>query len=236
MDVATAHTLDATFSRRGWLAHQSADFRRALVARGQVLSFAAGESIFFEGDEGGGIYGIIKGAIGCEVTTRMSGPTLVHVMQQGWWFGEGPALFERRRTMSFRALEPAALLLVPLKAIRAPENDDVQTARRLGQLAELAAVLAIEAGCELLIRDARQRIAAVLLRVTAALEGVCPENARGFRITQSQLAEMSNVSRHHTNVALLELQARGYIALDYGRIAVFEPSRLAQFAGDATTL
>ena len=40
---------------------------------------------------------------------------------------------------------------------------------------------------------------------------------------------MSNVSRHHTNVALLDLQAGGYIALDYGRIAVLKPQRLAGF-------
>ncbi len=152
-------------------------------------------------------------------------------MRPGWWFGEGPALFDRRRTMGFLAMEHATLLLVPLQAIRELETDDVYTARRVGQLAELAALLAIEAGCELLIRDARQRIAAVLLRVTAALEGVRADTSRGFRITQSQLAEMSNVSRHHANVALLEMQASGYIALDYGRIAILEPSQLAKFAG-----
>ena len=199
-----------------------------------MLNFKVGESIFNAGDEGGGIYGIVSGAIGCEVTTRLSGPTLVHIMQPGWWFGEGPMLLDRRRKMSFVALEPTAVLLVPLHALRAVETKDASAATLLGQLAENAALLAMDAGCELLIRDSRQRIAAVLLRVTAVLDGVIPDNSRGFSITQSQLAEMSNVSRHHTNVALLDLQARGYVALAYGRIAVLKPNLLAEFVGNTS--
>lgn len=224
-------SIDATFSKRGWLSVQPADFRQAVVKNGRLLRFEAGQPIFLEGDEGGGIYGILSGTIGCEVTSRLSGPTLVHIMQPGWWFGEGPMLFHRRRTLSFVTIEPAALLLVALQAIRGLETEGASTTRRFGQIAELAAMLAIEAGSELLIRDARQRLAAVLLRITAVLEGVIPANAQGFRITQSQVAEMSNMSRHHANVALLELQAGGYIALGYGRIAVLDPKRLAQFAG-----
>ena len=221
--------VDATFSGRGWLSLQHADFRQAIIKRGRLLTFRAGEPIFLSGDEAGGIYGIVSGAIGCEVTTLMSGPTLVHIMQMGWWFGEGPMLFGRRRNMTFMALEDATLMLVPLQAVRAIADGDAHAAGVLAQIAEISAVLAIEAGCELLIRDARQRIAAVLLRVTAVLEGVMPGNPRGFRITQSQLAEMSNASRNHTNVALLELQAGGYLVLDYGRIAVLEPRRLAHY-------
>lgn len=226
-----ADLMDATFSKRGWLALQPPEFRQTIIKNGRLLTFSAGEPIFFTGDEAGGIYGILSGTIGCEVTTSISGPTLVHIMQTGWWFGEGPMVFGRRRTMTFMALEEATLLLVPLQALRAIASGDAQAASALGQIAEIAAVLAIEAGCELLIRDARQRISAVLLRVTAALEGVSPANPRGFRITQSQLAEMSNLSRHHTNVALIELQAAGYVTLDYGRINVLEPQRLAAFAG-----
>ena len=228
-----ADLMDATFSKRGWLSLQHPDFRQTIIKNGRLLKVLAGESIFFTGDEAGGIYGILSGAIGCEMTTPISGPTLVHIMQTGWWFGEGPMVFDRRRTMTFMALEDSTLLLVPLQSLRAIASGDAQAASALGQIAEIAAVLAIEAGCELLIRDARQRISAVLLRVTAALQGVSPANPRGFRITQSQLAEMSNVSRHYTNVALIELQAAGYVMLDYGRINVLEPQRLAAFAGSA---
>lgn len=228
-----ADWMDVTFSKRGWLSLQPPELRQTIIKNGRVLMVLAGEPIFFTGDEAGGIYGILSGAIGCEMTTPISGPTLVHIMQTGWWFGEGPMVFGRRRTMTFMALEDATLLLVPLQALRAIASGDAHAASVLGQIAEISAVLAIEAGCELLIRDARQRISAVLLRVTAALEGVSPANPRGFRITQSQLAEMSNVSRHHTNVALIELQAAGYVALDYGRINVLEPQRLAEFAGSA---
>ncbi len=225
--------IDAAFSKRGWLSLQHYDFRQTIIGNGHLLTFRADAPIFHSGDDAGGIYGIVSGSIGCEVTTAVSGPTLVHVMQTGWWFGEGPMIFGRQRNMSFAALEDATLLLVSLQALRGIANEDVRAAGALGQIAEITAVLAIEAGCELLIRDARQRIAAVLLRVTAVLEGVTPGDPRGFRITQSQLAEMSNVSRHHTNVALLDLQAGGYVALDYGRIDVLEPRRLAEFVGGA---
>lgn len=227
-------SFDTVFSKRGWLSLQPAAFRQAIIKRGRILTFRTGAPVFQSGDEGGGIYGIVSGAIGCEVTTAVAGPTLVHVMQSGWWFGEGPMLFGRRRNMTFMAMEDARLLLVPLQAVREIASEDSQAARLLGQLAEITAVLAIEAGCELLIRDARHRIAAVLLRVTAVLEGVVPDDPCGFRITQTQLGEMSNVSRNHSNAALLELQAAGYVTLNYGRIVVREPRRLAEFVSGAS--
>lgn len=234
VDGGTLDSFDTVFSKRGWLALQPATFRQAVIKRGRLQAFRAGAPVFLSGDEAGGIYGIISGEIGCEVTTGLTGPTLVHVMQSGWWFGEGPMLFGRRRNMSFMALEDARVMLVPLQAIREIAGMEAHAVNSLGQLAEINAVLAIEAGCELLIREARQRIAAVLLRVTAVLEGVVSDNPGGFRITQSQLAEMSNVSRHHANLALLELQAAGYVALGYGRIDLREPRRLAEFVARGT--
>ena len=62
-------------------------------------------------------------------------------------------------------------------------------------MADLGSILATRVISDLLIPEAPQRIAAVLLRVTGAEDGVEPTHPDGFLITQANLGEMSNVSR-----------------------------------------
>ena len=107
---------------------------------------------------------------------------------------------------------------------------DIGIARLLGVISEVNSNIAACTARELLIPDAPRRIAAVLLRVTGAHEGVEPSDARGFLLTQHDLGEMANASRHHVNRVLGELEARGWIAKSYNHVRLLDEPALAAFA------
>lgn len=231
-DMAFSTALDQVFSRRGWLSGQPPELRRKLLDHSRRVSFDTGEAIVQSGDEPGGIYGVVSGGVGCVGMSDLAGPTLGHIMRAGGWFGMGPLLSGRRRTMTFRAMEETEVVLAPLSDIRPLMAADFTFAAMIAQLAEEASQLGMQIACELLIRDARRRIGASLLRVTAVREGVTSASGEGFRISQSELAEMSALSRNQTNRILQQMQADGYIGISYNHIRVIDPQALADFVRD----
>ncbi|TNF58394.1 MAG: helix-turn-helix domain-containing protein, partial [Rhodobacteraceae bacterium] len=82
---------------------------------------------------------------------------------------------------------------------------------------------------DLLTPDAGRRLAAVLLRVLGCGE-VVPDDPEGFWLTHRQLAEMSNLSRHHVGRKLALFEANGWIACGYNRIRLLDAEGLAAFA------
>lgn len=122
------------------------------------------------------------------------------------------------------------MLAVPLPALRTAMADDAGLARLVGRLARNGSELAVWTACDLLIASAPRRIAAVLLRITAALDGIAPTDPRGFRLTQSELGEMANASRHHVNRVRRHFVEEGWIAQRYNFIRLLDVPALAAFA------
>lgn len=219
--------LDLVFAQRGWLSKQQPEARRSLLERGRRVAFDAGETIVSIGDGLGGIYGIISGAVGTIGMTEFAGPTLGHIMRPGFWFGEGPLVAQSRRTMTFRAMEETELVLVPLSEIRPLIAADAAFAAMIAKMSHEGHQSTLRVACELLINDAPSRLGAVLLRVTAVLEGITSAYPQGFRISQTDLAEMTGLSRNHTNRILNDLQAQGLVTLSYNHIQINRPDDLA---------
>lgn len=227
--MAFTPDLDRVFARRGWLSRQPEPRRRQVLEIARRIGFDTGETIVNIGDEAGGIYGVVSGAVGSIAMTEMSGPTLGHINRPGAWFGEGPLLTGGQRSMTFRAMEETEVVLVPLAALRPLLASDVAFAGMIAMLTREACQSSIEVACELLIRDAPRRVAATLLRITAVREGVKSAFAQGFRISQADLAEMACLSRNHVNRILNDLQASGLISLSYNHIEIKRPDDLAAF-------
>ncbi|PZN95903.1 MAG: hypothetical protein DCF31_05040 [Alphaproteobacteria bacterium] len=227
--MAYSDALDLVFARRGWLSRQSQVSRRLVLERGRRVAFDPGDHIVHMGDDAGGIYGIISGGVGTIGMTRITGPALGHIMREGTWFGQGPLLTKGPRSMTFRAMEETELILVPLQELKPLMAANVGFAEMIAQMTEYAGRMSATAVRELLIRDAPRRLAATLLRVTAVLDGVVSASAQGFRISQTELAEMACVSRNYTNRILSDLQARGLVTLSYNHIRIEKPETLATY-------
>jgi CRP-like cAMP-binding protein len=216
--------------RRGWLSRQPAAFRERFLVLGRRIELARGAPAFVTGDPPGGMFGVLSGGIGVEVGGRRLPPRLGHIHRTGAWFGIAPVLAGSARKMGFHAIEESACLYVPLPQLQRLVQADPDARVRLGELANDGMVMASEAARELLIHDAARRIVAVMLRVTGASEGVQPDDPRGFLLTQHQLAEMSNASRHSAWRALRTLAARGWIEKRYNHVRLVDVAALENFA------
>jgi CRP-like cAMP-binding protein len=161
--------------------------------------------------------------------TDLTDPALAHIMREGTWFGQGPLLTGSGRSMTFRAMEDTELLLVPMLELRQMMASAADFAGMIAQMTEQGSRISGAAVRELLIRDAPRRLAATLLRVTAVLDGVVSAYPQGFRITQTDLAEMACLSRNYTNRILSNLQSRGLLTLNYNHIKIDDPDGLAAY-------
>jgi CRP-like cAMP-binding protein len=223
--------LDMIFARRGWLSRQPDAFRSRFIAMGRLVTLARGAPVFHTGDAAGGVYGIVSGGVAVLGGSQWQAPVLSHIERTGDWFGHGPVLSGRERILTFMAAEPTVLLQVPLEQLRPQLRSDPDFAARLAQMADASTETVIRVARDLLIRDSAQRLAAVLLRVTAMGE-VPPADPEGYAITQSELGEMSNISRHQVNRILGRLRRAGLIDVGYHHIRLIDVPGLRAFAYD----
>lgn len=225
----TPDDLEQTFAARGWLSRQPQSFRARIIAMGRLVTLARGAPVFQMGDDPGGVYGIVSGGIAVLGGTRWQLPTLAHIERAGDWFGHGPALGGGLRTLTFQASEPSVLLQLPLHQLRPQLRGDPDFAARMAQMADASTETVIWMARDLLIRDSARRLAAVLLRVTAMGE-VPPSDVDGYAVNQTELGEMSNISRHQVNRTFAVLQRAGLVEVGYNRVKLIDVEGLMVFA------
>jgi CRP-like cAMP-binding protein len=219
------------FGRRGWLAGHPEGFRRQIVAMGRLLLIKRNCWVFAIGDPPGGIYGIVSGGIGVEGGGPFHALRLGHVLRSGGWFGHHPALSGGgQRTQGMRAMEDSLLLHVPLGPLQALMQQDPAAARCIGDMADRGSILATRVISDLLIPDASQRIAAVLLRITGAEDGIEPDDPAGVLLTQTEIGEIANVSRPHVNRILAGFVSQGWISKRYHHLRVLDGAALRRHA------
>jgi hypothetical protein len=71
---------------------------------------------------------------------------------------------------------------------------DPASAKHPGSMTTWAQDATISCVAELLIRDVPARIAAVLLRMTGSLDGIEPDNPRGFGLTLMLIGDLAGAS------------------------------------------
>jgi CRP-like cAMP-binding protein len=214
--------------RWGWLADQNDALRRAVLKVARLVHYPAGEFVFHVGDESGGLYGVVTGGVGIHLPSDAGETVLAHVARCGVWFGYGPLLRQRERTLSFSLIEPSHLFHVPLaQALEIGAGSPAQQ-RAILSVTEYGMDTAVRVIETLLIRRPDRRIAATLLRVAS------PDEEAGsptiLRLTQSQLGEMANADRQVVNRALKRFEASGWISVSYGRIDLLDANALRSFA------
>jgi CRP/FNR family transcriptional regulator, cyclic AMP receptor protein len=220
----------AIFLRTGWLARQPAEFQQALLAQTRLVTVQRGEAIYREGDEGRSMYGLISGGVAVLIGPPRLAPRLAHILSPGAWFGVGPVLTGGQRSVEFRASESARLLVLPGAALAQISTAQSENFRAIGGLAMIGHDLATRIAAELLIPSSLRRVAAVIARIATPDPQEAEVGSAGISVTQSQLAEMANVSRNLANTALRELREAGWIATRYHRIQVNNAASLAAFA------
>lgn len=206
---------EALVRGRGWLSTLPPDFADRLLSRARLSRVDPGQALWNAGDEPGSMCGVVTGGAQVHLPLPDGGETLATILRCGTWFGAGPQVTRRPRTLSFRWHEPGWAFRLPLSAVDALVQDRPDMARPLASVHVQATEVAARILADMTIRDNLRRVAAVLWRVTD--EGDGPAD-RAFPLSQTELAVMAAVSRQVVNRTLADFEAKGWLRAGYGKI------------------
>lgn len=215
---------------RGWLSEQPEEARAAILHRARLVRYEAGDYVFHAGDETGGICGLVSGGIGIYLPSESGDLRLAHIGRSGLWFGYGPLIRGRRRSLTFSPTEATWLLQVPLPALQEIAGASLVQQRAILSIGEYGMDTAIAVIDNLLIQNNARRIAATLLRIAPVPEPGDGSEEVEIIITQSQLGEMATVGRQVVNRELQRLEAKRWLFASYNRIKILNRDALAGFA------
>jgi CRP/FNR family cyclic AMP-dependent transcriptional regulator len=207
----------------GWLSRQPADFAQAILRESQPRRAVAGQWIHSVGDEPGGIFAVLEGAMAVSIAGERFGPHVVDLRLPGDWGGACSVLFRAPRRHGMEAMTDTTLLIVPPDLVRRMIRDDACNLRRFAALSAGALARAQRAMADLLIPSPTSRLAATLLRAAADRPVLLP-------LTQERLATMANVSRQLANRAMQDFRGAGWITLGYGTVRLLDTAALAACA------
>lgn len=209
---------------RGWLADQSDDLRRTFLKAARLVPYPAGEFVFHAGDSEGGLYGVVSGGVGVHLPSETGETFLAHVLRSGAWFGYGPLVRGRGRSLSFSLIEPTLLFHLPLASAQEIAGRSLLHQRAVLSVGEYGMDVAMRVIETLLIRKSDRRIAATLLRV-APLQEENPAECE-IQLTQAQLGEMANADRQVVNRVLKQFEAEGWLHVSYSRIRITDAAAI----------
>ncbi|MDW4497422.1 Crp/Fnr family transcriptional regulator [Sulfitobacter sp. D35] len=209
----------------GWLAHQPVAVQDAVLGLGREQSFDVGEMVFSVGDPPGGCYAVLKGQIAVSISESPAGPKIAHLAQPGLWYGEGAFLSRSARIIGLQAVVPSVLFHLPLVAMDRLAAEDPEWIRRFSQMLLINTNLALRAVDDLLIADPSRRVAAVLIR---CIGDGAPVGT--IRLSQTELGQLSNVSRKLVNRCLGDFERKAWLQRGYNRIEVNDAPALARYA------
>lgn len=212
-----------------WLAKAPAAFRDAVLVRCYPRQYADGEFIQSSTDEAGGLYGVVEGTVRLMLTAADHGPYCGHLLRPGSWAGEGPAIAGGSRLVSLVSSGEATMLWLSRRAITEIAALDADHWRHFVGLMSDNLDLALGAIADLMLRDHRKRLVAVLLRVAGRRNASPPDDRpEDVALTQSDLATMANVTRTTAGATLRALERSGLVHIGYGRITIVSSDRLRQ--------
>ena len=222
MDEGSANRL-----KSGWLGKTSPAFADAILNVGMMRSFGDGEVIYGLGEEQANLWGVASGLIRMTVTMNEQPPRFGHVIGPGFWFGETEFVTDRPGIIEMVASGETTLLIVTRQAFHRVAGLYSDAWSAVALLAVLNEGLAIGAADDLMISDARQRLCAVLLRLSSHRN--CFQGAPSVShipATQREIAEAASLSRSSAAALLSRLKGAKLIRTEYGRIEVLDPGGL----------
>jgi CRP-like cAMP-binding protein len=145
----------------------------------------------------------------------------------GSWFGELAFVTGLPRPFEMEAASASRLLRFGRQDV-----DRIATARpeiwfEIARLAALNEAQAIGSADDLMLRDTRKRLAALLLRLAAqrnAFQGTTPIDV--IPATQGEIADACGLSRSVAASAMAAFVASGAIRTEYGRVRILQPEIL----------
>jgi CRP-like cAMP-binding protein len=223
---------DALLSRADWLSILPGDLAQRLRNAATRRKCPSGAVFWSYGDRPDGLYGLIAGSVRMDTIWSLHGPSMLSTFHAGAWLGEAEFLADSPRITSMYALRACEYLFIGAKTIETIARERPELWRGIGLLAFEHLSLAVAALDDAMIRSSKARLAAVLVRLCGARLGVTEEAlSLEIDVTQSDLAQLANLSRSVVGGHLQELEHNGMIQRSYGRMSVTDIDALRAVAG-----
>ncbi|MGA9794515.1 MAG: Crp/Fnr family transcriptional regulator [Rhizomicrobium sp.] len=213
-----------SLEKNPWFAALPPALKAALVARSRMLEVAQGQWVYGAGDALDGLYAVLRGSIHLMVGTVAEEDILMDIVSAGQVFGQPSQFGGGPRLVTALAGEDALLLHVPDHTLREIARDHPDVWRSFTTLLYLQLAHALRLAVNMIRLAPKARVAARLLFLCGEREGAL------LRVTQSQLAEMTGLSRKTVNGHLANLGKRGAIGLSYSGIAIADVAALRRAA------
>lgn len=190
-----------------------------------------GELLYARGDAADGLYCVLEGGVRHVSTSGDGRELLLMQFEAGAWFGEIAMFDELGRTHSGYAVGATQLLMLPRDRLLAFLDQHPMLYRHfmamLCRKLRLAFAYIEDAQFEpLAVRLARRLLDLVVLYGRQAAQGVHID----LHLPQDELGRTLGASRQSISKLLKAWEARGWLALDYGRLQVLDREALARLA------
>ena len=223
----TKNDIHELLSKGSWFGSLPEPMKDNILARGEIVRFEAGDTIFKVGDPVDGIYAVLEGDVRTYAPDDDGGRIFFRALGPGSWFGNAPLYFDpAMHVLEVRCASAATALYLPELAYREMTESDPATYRAFVQLmmahSRHAVRLLLESRSE-----APRRAARALLRL-CRIHGVAGEGGTrlAIHLSQADLASLVGVSRQYMNELIARWEAEGVLRwngksqplLDIGRL------------------
>lgn len=202
-----------------FLCDLSDESRKLLVPVLQEVRLRKGQLLFSRGDASDGMYFVLYGAIEISISGSDGKKLILSILPPGTSFGEIGIVDQGERTADAIAAENTQLLMLShadfIKAARRFTPDEwIRFTQRLCMFLRKVNYN-LETMC---LSNAETRLVSKLIELSQGTESDGMDLM--LKISQSQLAEMVNLTRETTNKILSQLEKSGLVKLSYGKIEI----------------
>jgi CRP-like cAMP-binding protein len=203
---------------------------KELFTAGHCVEYPAGQLIYLEDSPYQGIFGVLEGTVHFETIDNSGRRILLNLAGPGHWFGDVAASVEGRTTVSAYAFRRVKAWHVPVFALRRLLRDLPELRKAYEQLTAMRISTLVERICVMHRPSALVQVAGTLALLRRTLQETIPSTSAVFiDMTQSDLADMTGLSRQTINGIIGQLEAEGLIKVNHRKIAICDPDALENY-------
>jgi CRP-like cAMP-binding protein len=208
------------FRLQPWFAHLPPAMADALVERSSLVRGAKGAVLLHAGEAVQGWYAVLAGLVSLQSQAADGRRQGFLGIPAGEWFGEGSVMKDEPRRYDAIALRDTDLLCLPRALFDELRETSIPFNRYLADHLNLRLGQAMTIIETMRLRTPEQRVAMYL----------GPRLWRGSRkmgLSQEELGILAGLSRQTVNRVLNDLERRGLVQLEFGRIGIRDEAGLA---------
>jgi CRP-like cAMP-binding protein len=210
----------------GWLSTLPAPFQDVLLSRSDLLHFPERMPVYEVGEDAGGVFGVAGGALEMHLPWRSRENMLTHLAGPGFWVGDSGAVVGNARRVTITARPDAWVFRFSRAELLRVTQEDPSSWRHFAFLLAGNSLMSIAIINALKRDDPLERVAATLLNLVDSSHG----ERSVLQASQSDVGALARLGRSSVNVALAELERRGWLQRRYGELEMVDVEALRRFA------